>query len=91
MDPEALEAWIALYAAVSLLAAFCAIGATVLTTCELAVGAWRPSVSSRLQLVMALPKIWLRWQIHYLRGFPAIAGIALYFAWHLGFDVLAAV
>lgn len=91
MDPEALEAWIALYAAVSLLAAFCAIGATVLTTCELAVGAWRPSVSSRLQLVMALPKVWLRWQIHYLRGFPAIAGIALYFAWHLGFDVLAAV
>tara|TARA_B100000749_G_C18394285_1_gene451719 strand:- start:740 stop:847 length:108 start_codon:yes stop_codon:yes gene_type:complete len=32
--------------------------------------------------------LWIRWQINYLLGAPAILGIAIYYAHYLGFDTL---
>jgi hypothetical protein len=33
-------------------------------------------------------QLWIRWQINYLLGAPAILGIAIYYAHYLGFDTL---
>jgi hypothetical protein len=38
-------------------------------------------------MILLLPKIWLRWQVNYLRGAPVILAVALYYAWHIGFGV----
>lgn len=88
MNPDALAAWGALYIAVGALALICAALAGALTAQELLTGTWRPASGSRAQVVLIVPRVWLRWQRNYLLGAPAILAIALAFACHLGFDVL---
>ena len=46
-----------------------------------------PALASRIDKTLLLPKIWLRWQINYLKGAPIILAIALYYAWSVGFSV----
>ena len=91
MNSAAFDAWISLYAAVGLLVAMCTIAASVQTAHEIITGAWRPEPSACFGNLLIVPKVWLRWQINYLRGFPAILAIALIFAWHLDFDLLGSV
>jgi len=84
---EALIAWTSLYIAVGMMAVLCATLAVAATIVDWRSKRWRPSVDSRLDMVLLLPKIWLRWQVNYLRGAPVILAIALYYAWHVGFGV----
>ena len=91
MNSVAFEAWISLYAAVGLLVAICAVVASMQTLHEIIKGTWRPDLQTRFGSLLAVPKIWFRWQMNYLRGFPAILAIALLFARHLGFDVLGGI
>ncbi|MCJ2180085.1 hypothetical protein B2G71_19525 [Novosphingobium sp. PC22D] len=87
MNQAALIAWTSLYIAVGCMALICGALAAVATFLDLFQGKWRPSFATRLDIALALPKIWLRWQRNYLLGTPVIAFIALYFAYHVGFDV----
>lgn len=87
MNPEALIAWTSLYIAVGSMALICAALAAITTVYELRAGAWRPALATRLDVALALPKVWLRWQKNYLRGAPVIALIALAFANHVGFEI----
>ena len=48
---------------------------------------WRPALTSKLDKTLLLPKVWLRWQVNYLKGAPVILAIALYYAWSVGFSV----
>lgn len=88
MNPEAITAWIALYIAAGSTALLCAILATGRTVLQLKTGSWRPSLTTKADYLIAVPKVWLRWQINYLHGAPAILAIAIFFAYELGFDVL---
>lgn len=38
--------------------------------------------------MLVLPRVWVRWQINYLQGAPAVLCIAIYFAHYLGFETL---
>lgn len=38
------------------------------------------------QRAVWFPRLWLRFQLNYLRGFPCIMGIALLYAHYIGFD-----
>ncbi|MGE4404373.1 hypothetical protein [Pseudomonas sp.] len=87
MNHEALIAWTSLYIAVGSMALICAVLALVATAHEIRAGAWRPALATRIDIALALPKVWLRWQRNYLRGAPVIVMIALAFANHVGFDV----
>lgn len=87
MNPDALIAWTSLYIAVGSMALICAVLSVIVTTCELRAAAWRPALRTRLDIALALPKIWLRWQKNYFYGAPVIALIALAFANHIGFEV----
>lgn len=87
MNHEAVVAWTALYIGVGSMALICAVLAVAVTVHELRAGAWRPALSTRLDVALALPKVWLRWQRNYLLGAPVIALIALSFANHVGFHV----
>jgi hypothetical protein len=88
MSPDALIAWTSLYIAVGSMAIICAALSVVVTIHELRAGTWRPALRTRLDIALALPKIWLRWQKNYLHGAPVVALIALAFANHIGFEVL---
>lgn len=44
--------------------------------------------ASAMDKVLVMPRMWVRWQLNYLLGAPAILGIALYYAHHLGFGTL---
>lgn len=88
MNPEALSAWISLYAGIGLLAAMCAVFAAISTGLDLFNGKWRPPCVGLQDRALILPRIWLHWQKAYFTGFPAIIGIAVYFAHHIGFSVL---
>ena len=87
MPPETLNAWIALYMLVGVCALLCAIGALIQTSVELVTGSWRPSTDSAMRKLVALPRIWLRWQIHYFKGTPVILLIAGAFIWTEGASV----
>lgn len=87
MNHDSLIAWTSLYIAVGSMALICACLAMFVTVQEIRAGQWRPSLVTRLDLALALPKIWLRWQKNYLLGAPVIAAIALAFANHVGFAV----
>lgn len=87
----ALETWTTLYLAVGICAALCATIAAIATTQEVWAGTWRPALVTRQDKALALPRLWLRWQIKYLTGAPVILAIALLYAQHLGFGKLAAV
>ena len=47
----------------------------------------RPTHQTGLQKALVIPKLWLRWQLNYLKGAPVILAISVYYAWHVGFSV----
>lgn len=69
------------------MALLCSALALAVTLHELGAGDWRPALATRFDLLLALPKVWLRWQRNYLFGAPVIAIIAIAFANHVGFEV----
>ena len=69
------------------MALICAALAVAVTLHELRAGEWRPALATRLDLVLAVPKVWLRWQRNYFLGTPVIAIVAIAFANHVGFEV----
>lgn len=85
MRPEAVEAWTQLYAAVGLLAGICAGFAALKTILELRGGAGRLPHATWKQKLIWFPRLWLRFQVSYLSGFPCIMGIALLYAHYIGF------
>ncbi len=72
---------------VGVCALICAIGALIQTSVELATGSWRPDTDSAVRKLFALPRIWLRWQVHYFKGTPVILLIAAGFIWSEGGSV----
>ena len=87
MKQEALIAWTSLYIAVGIMTLMCAVLAVLVTAHDWRTGRWRPALATRLDKTLLLPKIWLRWQINYLKGAPVIVAVALYYAWSVGFSV----
>lgn len=85
MRPEAIAAWMQLYAAVGLLAGICAACALLRTIIELRSGLIELPAGTWKQRVFWLPRLWLRFQLSYLSGFPCIMGIALFYAHYIGF------
>jgi hypothetical protein len=88
MNAEALSAWSTLYLAVGILAGMCAAGAIVQTMVEIKQGIWRPALASTVDYALAVPRMWLRWQLNYMRGAPVILLGAGLYAYHLGIAVL---
>ena len=86
MRSEAIEAWTQLYAAVGLLAAICAGCALVKTILELRCGTVVVPNATWKQKVFWAPRLWLRFQLSYMSGFPCIMGIALLYAHYIGFS-----
>lgn len=87
----ALKAWISLTFAVEMCSMLCGILAAIVTTVEIYKGTWRPSIASHKDIMFALPRLWIHWQLRYLSGAPIILVVTLLYAQHLGFDRLAAV
>ncbi|MEE4208892.1 MAG: hypothetical protein V2I43_06470 [Parvularcula sp.] len=87
MRAEALVAWTSLYIAVGCMALICAGLAAVLTAWEWRSGAWHAARATLPEKVLFVPKLWLRWQLNYLKGAPAIIAIALFYAADVGFSV----
>lgn len=87
MNHDAVIAWTSLYIAVGSMALLSASLAAIVTIHETRVGTWRPPAATRLDIALALPRFWLRWQKNYLLGAPVIAVVALAFASHVGFGV----
>ena len=85
MHTEAIEAWIQLYAAVGLLAAICAGCAALKAVLELRSGAVVVPHTTWMQKILWVPRLWLRFQLAYMSGFPCIMGIALLYAHYIGF------
>lgn len=86
MRPEAIAAWTQLYAAVGLLAGICAACALLRTIIDLRSGLINLPTGTWKQRVLWLPRMWLRFQLSYLSGFPSIMGIALLYAHYIGFE-----
>lgn len=87
MKQEALIAWTSLYIAVGAMAVLCAILSVIVTADDWRTGRWRPSFETGLEKTLLLPKIWLRWQLNYLKGTPVILAVSIYYAWWVGFSV----
>lgn len=85
MRPETIEAWTHLYAAVALLGAICSSCALLKTIYDVRIGIIAPPTGSPLKRLLWLPKVWLHFQIAYLRGFPSIMAIAILYAHYIGF------
>ncbi len=88
MNPDALSAWISLYAGIGVLAAMCAFFASIATGYDMLSGNWRPPIGRLQDRALLIPRVWFHWQKAYFSGFPVILGIAIYFAHHIGFAVL---
>ena len=86
MRAEAIEAWTQLYAAVGLLAVICAGCAALKTILELRGGTVVVPHTTWKQKFLWVPRLWLRFQLSYLSGFPCIMGIALLYAHYIGFE-----
>lgn len=86
MRPEAVAAWTQLYAAVGLLTAICAACALLRTILELRSGKIDLPRRTWRGRALWLPRLWLRFQLNYLCGFPCIMGIALPYAHYIGFN-----
>ncbi|GGD82248.1 hypothetical protein [Croceicoccus mobilis] len=87
MKESAIIAWTSMYIAVGSMALICAVLAVVVTGSDWYTRTWRPALSRKLDFVLLVPKIWLRWQINYLKGAPVILAVALYYASDVGFYV----
>lgn len=68
--------------------AMCAVFAVIKTAHDYHTGTSKLPTASTLDKALALPRLWVRWQLNYLLGAPAILGIALCFAYYLGFATL---
>lgn len=88
MPQATIEAWISLYAGVGLLVAICAVSAIVKTVHEYRSGARTLATTTVTDKLLAAPRLWVRWQLNYLQGAPAILAIAMLYAHHLGFGTL---
>ena len=88
MPQATLQAWLSLYAAVGVMVAMCAVFAVIKTAYDYRSGTSRLPTATVLDKVLVAPRMWVRWQLNYLLGAPAILGIALYFAHYLGFGRL---
>jgi hypothetical protein len=86
MSPESIEAWTRLYAAVGLLAGICAFCAAIKTLHDIRVRALVLPTGPWLRRLLAVPRIWLHFQLAYLCGFPSILAIAVLYAHYIGFD-----
>lgn len=85
----ALQTWVSLYFAVGLCAMICGVLAAIVTSAEIYKGSWRPTLKSRKDIALALPRVWIHWQLRYLSGAPVILVVAILYAQHLGFAKLA--
>lgn len=88
MNPIAMHAWLSLYLAASILAALCALLAAIRTGYQLQSGALKIPLDSVKNRLLACPRVWVAWQLSYLRGTPVVLAICVYFAWYLGFGRL---
>lgn len=88
MPQATLQAWLSLYAAVGVMVAMCAVFAVIKTAYDYRTGHSRLPTTTMLDKVLVAPRLWVRWQLNYLLGAPAILGIATYFAHYLGFGTL---
>ena len=88
MPQATIDAWISLYAAVGLLVAMCAIFAVIKTAHDYRTGTKTLATATVMVKVLAAPRVWVRWQLNYLLGAPAILMIAVLYANHLGFATL---
>ena len=87
MKHEALIAWTSLYIAVGAMALICAVLAIAVTARDWHSNRWRPKLATKVDAALLLPKVWLRWQLNYLKGAPVILAVALYYASDVGFQV----
>lgn len=85
MRPEAIAAWTQLYSAVGLLATICGGCAAIKMLHELRTGSIALPTATWQQQLLVLPRVWLRFQLAYMSGFPCIMGIALLYAHYIGF------
>jgi hypothetical protein len=88
MPPETYHAWLSLYLAVGILAAMTAVLAVAKTVFDVRSNQVGFEVASWRGRALLLPRLWLRWQLNYLQGTPTILAIAMFYAHHLGFEVL---
>ena len=88
MPQATLDAWISLYAAVGLLVAMCAVFAIIKTIHDFWTGTRTVATTTVLDKMLAAPRVWVRWQLNYLHGAPAILAIATFYAHYLGFGTL---
>lgn len=88
MPQATIDAWVSLYAAVGLLVAMCAVFAVIKTAHDYRSGTRTLATTTVMDKVLAAPRVWVRWQLNYLLGAPAILAIATLYAHHLGFATL---
>lgn len=88
MPQATIDAWVSLYAAVGLLVAMCAVFAVIKTAHDYRSGTRTLATTTVMDKVLAAPRVWVRWQLNYLLGAPAILSIASFYAYHLGFATL---
>ncbi len=88
MPSATYQAWLALYSAVGLVVAICALAAIIKTIVDYSTGALKLPLASRSNWAFAPARLWWRWQINYLTGAPVILLIAGLYAHHIGFGVL---
>lgn len=88
MSQATFDAWLSLYAAVGLLVPLCAVFAVIKTIHDFRTGARTVATATVLDKILAAPRVWVRWQLNYLQGAPAILAIAVLYAHHLGFGTL---
>ena len=88
MPQATIDAWVSLYAAVGLLVAICAALAIIKTVYDYRSGTQTLAMTTVMDKVLAAARVWVRWQLNYLHGAPAILAIATLYAHHLGFGLL---
>ena len=86
MSSQTIAAWTQLYAAVGLLAAICSGCALLKTIFDIRTGMIAPRQGRGLRWLLWFPKVWLHFQLSYLRGFPSILAIAILYAHYIGFS-----
>ncbi len=84
MRPETIHAWLSLYTAVAILAGMCSLLSAIRMGWELKTGAYTIKTGSRTELALALPKLWLRFNVLYLTGLPAVAFVAVSYIYYIG-------
>ena len=84
MRPETIHAWLSLYTAVAILAGMCTVLSAIRMGWERKTGSYKIGLSSRKDIALALPKLWLRFNILYLTGTPAILFIAAAYIYYIG-------